>query len=210
MDTFLTQWLLLVAVFSVAVISPGPDFVMALQNSLSYGRRAGIMTALGLGLGIVVHVAYTLAGLAVLISHSVVIFSIIKYVGAIYLFYVGFKSLRSSGWQDHIAVVDGVQEGRRDLAMIRDGFITNVFNPKATLFFLALFTQFLSPNMTLLQKTILGGTCAVMVTGWFMGVSLFMTLPSVQTCFARISKWVDRVCGALFIALGIKLAATRL
>lgn len=209
MDAFLTQWMLLVAIFSVAVVSPGPDFVMALQNSLSYGRRAGIMTAIGFGLGVSIHVAYTLAGIAVLIASSTLLFSIIKYIGAAYLFYVGIKAMRSNGWQDSVAA-SASRALKSDWSAIRDGFITNVFNPKATLFFLALFTQFLKPGMGLLEQLVLGGTCVAMVTIWFTGVALFMTVPAIRLRFARISKWVDRVCGGLFIALGVKLAATRL
>lgn len=210
MDTFLTQWLLLVAIFSVVVVSPGPDFVMALQNSLNYGRRAGIMTAIGFGFGVIVHVAYTLAGLAVLIAHSVVLFSTIKYIGAAYLFYVGVKALRSSGWKDQVATTGENLQKKSDLGSIRDGFITNVLNPKATLFFLALFTQLLTHEMTFLHKFTLGGTCVIMVTAWFTGVAVFMTVPAIRAWFSRISKWLDRVCGVIFIALGLKLAAARL
>lgn len=202
---------MLVAVFSVTVVSPGPDFIMELKNSLSYGRRSGVMTAIGFGLGIIVHVTYTLVGLAVLISHSIVLFSIIKYIGTAYLFYIGYKSLRSSGWKDCITT-DGkkIYERKSDFSSIRDGFITNLFNPKATLFFLALFTQFLTQDMKILQKLILGGTCSVMVTAWFTIVATFMTLPTVRAYFARISRKFDLVCGTLLIVLGIKLATSSL
>ncbi len=77
----------------LAVISPGPDFVMALKNSLTYSRKTGIYTALGFGIGIGVHIVYSFAGLAVIISQSEVVFLIIKYLGAAYLFYIGIRAL---------------------------------------------------------------------------------------------------------------------
>jgi RhtB (resistance to homoserine/threonine) family protein len=211
MDVFLMQWLMLTAVFAVALVSPGPDFVMALQNSLSHGRRAGMLTALGFGLGIAVHVAYNLAGLAVLIAHSVLLFSIIKYAGAAYLCYVGIKALRSAGWKDQIAAMPPSQkQGKSDLSALRDGFITNILNPKATLFFMALFAQLLTPDTGFVQKLVLGGTCVLMTMVWFAGVAIFMTMPVIRAGYARISQWIDRICGLVLIALGIKLAAARI
>lgn len=137
MDSFLTQWIILVSIFSLAVISPGPDFIMALKNSLAHGRRAGIMTAIGFGLGVAVHVTYTLAGLATLIAHSLLLFTVIKVIGAGYLFYVGFQALRSQGWTPPRDLDQASPTGlmpRADRAAFMDGFWTNVLNPKATLF----------------------------------------------------------------------------
>jgi RhtB (resistance to homoserine/threonine) family protein len=210
MDAFLTQWLLLVAVCAMATISPGPDLIMAIKNSLAFGRRAGIMTALGFGAGAMVHVTYTLAGLAAIIASSVMLFTILKIVGAAYLFYVGIQALRSRGWHvpDHLDQV--TKAVKSDRSALIDGFWTNVLNPKATLFFLAVFTQILTPSMSLGQQAILGLTSVVIIIGWFTMVAVFMTTPSVRTIFARLSQTIDRLCGVLFIALGIKLLLTKL
>lgn len=209
MDAFLGQWLTLVAVFAVALASPGPDFVMAIQNSLLHGRRAGILTAIGFGGGICVHVAYTLVGLATLIAKSIVLFTILKVIGAAYLFYLGFKAIRSTGWHDRINAVSSSSAAKWDRDALRDGFITNALNPKATLLFLALFTQLLRPDMPVWQQMTLGGTCVVMTIIWFSIVAVFMTTPTIRQAFARFSKWVDRLCGAVFIGLGLKLLAAR-
>ena len=90
------------------------------------------------------------------------------------------------------------------------GFITNLFNPKATLFFLALFTQILSPDIAMGAKIVYGLTCIVMTMIWFSIVATVLTTPKIRAAFLRASKWIDRVCGGLFVALGIKLAVTRL
>lgn len=208
MDAFLLNWLTLVAVFSIALASPGPDFVMAVRNSVLYSRKAGIYTAIGFGLGVAVHVTYSLAGLALIISQSVLLFNIIKWIGAAYLFYVGFKAIRSKGF-DAMSVEDGTAKTMTPLEALRSGFITNLFNPKATMFFLALFTQILDPHLGIGAKLFYGATCVAMCMLWFSIVATVLTTPKIRAAFLRASKWVDRVCGAMFMALGVKLALAR-
>ena len=209
---YFTEWLLLVSVFSLAVISPGPDFVMSVRNSVLYSRRTGLLTALGFGLGVLVHATYTVAGLAILISQSVLAFSIIKYIGAAYLLYIGIKSLRSKGFAGK--VIGDNQESqmqREDLSLIAalmSGFITNVFNPKATLFFLALFTQIVGTDTPTSVKAVFGLTCFFMTVGWFSIVATILTDRSVRRYFISFSRWIDRLCGGLLIALGVRLAVS--
>lgn len=211
MDMFLANWLLLIAVFTVALASPGPDFVMAVRNSVLYSRKTGIFTALGLSLGVAVHVSYCLAGLAFVISQSVLLFNVIKTVGALYLFYVGFQALRSKGFQPE-EVDGGVRQrpAMTSMAALGSGFVTNVFNPKATLFFLALFTQILDPHILLAQKIVYGLTCVAMTALWFSLVATVLTAPKIKATFLCFSKWIDRICGGVFIALGLKLAVAKL
>lgn len=207
-DIFI-NWLLLVGVFAVALASPGPDFVMAVRNSVMYSRRAGIMTAIGFGLGVGFHVAYCLGGLAIVISKSILLFNILKWVGAAYLFYVGIKALRSKGFEGQ-ADVNGNLGVMNDMQALRSGFITNLFNPKATMFFLALFTQVIDPHVGFAIQIVYGMTCIVMTALWFSIVAMVLTTTAIRQRFLRMSKWIDRVCGGLFIALGFKLIATKI
>lgn len=209
MDTFISNWLLMIAVFSVALASPGPDFVMAVRNSVMGSRKAGIFTAIGFGFGVAIHVAYCLAGLALVISQSVMLFNIIKWIGAAYLFWVGYRALKSKGYVPPEEGADAPPEMSAGEAL-RSGFVTNLFNPKATLFFLALFTQILSPDIALGAKVVYGMTCIIMTMLWFSIVATVLTTPKIRAAFLRASKWIDRVCGGLFIALGLKLAVTKL
>jgi threonine/homoserine/homoserine lactone efflux protein len=113
----------------LAVMSPGPDFIMISRNALVYSRRSGIYAALGLALGILVHVTYSLVGIGLIISQSLILFSILKFVGAGYLLYVGYKALGAR--QSHVSIDDHQQ--KRDLsklAALRMGFITNATTPK--------------------------------------------------------------------------------
>jgi threonine/homoserine/homoserine lactone efflux protein len=96
-----------------------------------------------------------------------------------------------------------------DLQALRSGFITNLFNPKATMFFLALFTQILNPEMPFWTSIIFGLTCVVMTATWFSIVATILTAPIIRARFMRYSKWIDRVCGGVLIALGIRLALTK-
>jgi threonine/homoserine/homoserine lactone efflux protein len=105
----------------LAVISPGPDFMMITRSSLIYSRRTGMYSAIGLGLGILVHVAYSLVGIGLVISQSIVLFTIIKYLGAIYLIYIGYKSLTAKleRAKDNEIVM---RQGITPLKAIRIGF----------------------------------------------------------------------------------------
>ena len=126
-----------VAIFMA--ISPGADFVMVTRNSIFYSRKAGIYSSLGVSMAIWVHVAYSIAGLAVIISSSVVLFSILKYLGAAYLIYIGWKTFTSKAMMD--LEKNDETANLSNMKAFKIGFITNVLNPKTTIFFLSIFTQ---------------------------------------------------------------------
>lgn len=212
---YLSEWLILISVFSIAVIAPGPDFFMVIRNSLMFSRRAGILTALGLGLGVTFHVSYTAIGIATLIASSVLLFTILKFAGAGYLIFIGCKALFSK--QENPDNKDAqeytIEEQPKkasktmsDRQAIVSGFLTNVLNPKATMFFLALFSQIVSPEMPLPVFAFFGLTCVILVMSWFMCVAFILTNPSIKNAFLRFSKWIERITGGILIALGVKIA----
>lgn len=210
MDNFFTNWILLISVFSLALASPGPDFVIAVRNSISYSRIAGIFTAIGFAAGVAIHVTYTLFGLATLIAQSVIIFNIIKYIGAAYLFYIGIQCLLSKGFDASQSNID--QKRKKAITPLQclwSGFLTNLLNPKATLFFLAIFSQFINPNTPIGVQAFYGATCVIMTAIWFSLVAVFLTQNKIKTAFLKATKWIDKLCGCLLIALGIKLAMTK-
>ncbi len=210
MPDIFANWLVLITIFGVALMSPGPDFVMAVRNSVMYSRRAGMFTALGFAAGVAVHMTYTIAGLAAIIAQSVFLFSVLKYIGAGYLFYVGFKALQSKGFaQDTDTAAGAPLPSMSAWHALRSGFITNLFNPKATMFCLALFSQIIHPDYTLTVQTLFGATCVIMTALWFSLVATVLTTPTIKAQFLRCAKWIDRTCGAFFIALGVKLALSK-
>lgn len=209
MDSFFISWGILISVMAIGLISPGPDFVMAVRNSIQYSRRAGILTAIGFALAVSVHVSYCLMGLATIISQSILLFNIFKYIGAAYLFYIGYCALRSKGFTMNDESVPQEKKIMTDIQALRSGFVTNLFNPKATMFFLALFTQILNPNMPFWASIIFGLTCIIMTAMWFSVVATVLTTPVIRNRFMKYSKWIDRICGGVLIALGLRLALTK-
>lgn len=191
----------------LAAVSPGPDFVMTVRNSLCYSRRAGIFTSLGISLGLGVHLIYCAAGVGYIISKSIVLFSVIKWLGVAYLIYMGIGSLLAKGSK---LEVTGERTGP-DLSRLQAfkmGFLTNVLNPKATLFFLSLFT-FVIGNSTPVY-VILTISFIILATAfiWFTIVSVFLAQQNVQRVFLKYEKSINRTLGGFLILLGIKIAIT--
>ena len=188
----------------VAIMSPGPDFAIICRNSLIYSRRTGIYSALGISLGILVHVTYTLVGIGLIISKSVVLFSTIKLLGAAYLIYIGYKSLKAKPSRE-ITTEKSKQDLTR-LQAIKIGFITNILNPKVTLFFFSLFTQVISPNTPTRLRALYGLQMFVFTLSWFTLLAITISHPIVKNRFLSVSHYLERTMGVILIGLGIKVA----
>jgi len=196
-------------IFFCALISPGPDFLIVLRNTLGGSVKAGVLTALGVALGLAVHISYCLAGIAVLISQSIMLFNAIKWIGAAYLVYIGWQAIRSKGMSAE-ALPGAVAPSEKTMFQaFANGFITNLFNPKATLLFLAMFTQMISPSTPIMAQFAFGVACIVTAFVWFSVLAAVMGLPPLRRLYVRASKWVDRTCGVFFMALGVRLALAR-
>lgn len=204
---YLTLLSTITIVHLLAVISPGPDFIMACRNSLTYSRSIGIWTAVGFGLGISVHILYCLAGIGLLISQSILVFNIIKLLGAGYLIYIGVLSIRARSSTITVETGDKLKNYSAFDA-IKTGFLTNALNPKATLFFLSLFTLVISPTTPLVVVGIASFIMIMNTILWFSLVAIFLTQPKIRTVFEKFQTIFNRVFGALLIALGIKIAVT--
>jgi RhtB (resistance to homoserine/threonine) family protein len=191
-----------------AAISPGPDFVMAVKNSLTYSRRTGIMTGIGIGLGIGVHILYCAAGIGYIISKSIFVFHIIKYLGALYLIYMGVMAILSRGSKIEIEK-DSNHQDIKMLNAMKAGFLTNILNPKATLFFLGLFTFVVKPHTPVSVIIILALIMILTAITWFTIVAVFFTQKRVQQAFSRMEKYFNRFFGGLLVLLGIKIALSR-
>ncbi|MEK7642117.1 MAG: LysE family transporter [Patescibacteria group bacterium] len=204
---FIAQFLTVALVHFFAVASPGPDFAVVTKNSLVYSRKAGIYTALGIALGISIHVAYSLLGIGLVISQSVVIFNAIKFVGAGYLIYIGYKSLRAKpAPPSEISSVVQPEKQMSSMQAIWNGFLTNVLNPKATLFFLALFTQVINPMTPKYIQSLFGLEMMFITFVWFALLALVFSNTIIKAKITRVQHYVERATGVVLIALGIKVA----
>ena len=201
----------LVSVSVIAVlmaISPGADFVMVTRNSLTHGRSAGLFSSLGISVAIWIHVFYSIAGLAFVISQSIVLFSIIKYLGAFYLLYIGWKTFHSKSSPLDIDLDNENATAKRisNIYAFKIGFITNALNPKTTLFFLSIFTQFVNQQTSLWLQIVYGIIISFAHLAWFSFVSLFFSHPLLLKKFSLHKAKIEKVIGCILIALGLKVA----
>ena len=203
---YLHEFVIVAFVHFLAIISPGPDFIMITRNSLAYSRRTGIFSSIGLGAGILVHVTYSLLGIALIISQSILLFNALKILGAIYLIYIGYKSLTS---KDHTSASQ-IEHKRNDLTpfqAFRIGLLTNATNPKATLFFLSLFTLVISPSTPLYIKLLYAVEMVIATILWFCLVAIVFSHPKVKGKLSGIQHTAEKVMGGILIILGLKIAS---
>ena len=192
----------------LAVLSPGADFAMVTRNSMVLSRRAGLLTALGIALGVWVHVSYSMLGIGLLISRSILLFSLVKFIGAAYLLFLGITMLRARKADPARPTPEPTVLS--DKAALRIGFLTNATNPKTTLFVVSLFTQVISPRTSLLVQLGYGAFMSLAHLGWFALVACAFSSASAQGIVARSRHLVERTIGGVLVALGLGLACASL
>ncbi len=197
--------LIAVAIITIlAVISPGADFAMVTRNSYLYGRRAGLLAASGIALGVQVHVMYTMLGVGLLISKSPGLYFAIKIIGAIYLIYIGYQTFFARAV---ISAETGTGQPLNNLAALRAGFMTNAFNPKTTLFVLSTYTQVVQVDTSLLAQFGYGLFMSAAHWIWFSLVALFFSDHRLRNLMLRQQVMLNRFIGSVLILLGVTLAS---
>ena len=199
----MTELLAVVTIALLAVISPGPDFAMVTRNSLVLSRRAGVLTAFGIGGGVLVHVTYTILGVGLLIQQSIWLFNALKLACAAYLIHLGAKMLKARPSAGEPA---GEAAALSDPGALRTGFLTNALNPKTTVFVVSLFMQVVHPATPLPVQVGYGAFIAVTHIVWFTLVALLFSAGAVRTRIVRMRHWIDRIFGALLVGFGAILA----
>lgn len=203
--TFTSDWLTVFTVGMLAIVTPGPDFALTLRSSLVHSREAGIYTAIGVGAGNAIHATYCLVGIGAVISQSIMLFSLLKWIGAGYLIYLGIKSLNAKAVTTSSRFDKAKQKISRWTAF-RIGLLGNLLNPKATLFFLALFTQIVQPATPFTVQALYGFTVAMLSLIWFSMVATVISKRSLKSYVLSISHWIERATGGALILLGLRLA----
>lgn len=204
--------LLFIAAGWLLNLTPGPDVLYIVTNSLRAGARAGIVAGLGITAGCFVHIFAAAVGVSVLLATSATAFTVLKWMGAAYLLWIGIKILfsrRPQATTDLRAVA--TSEPQRPLkAIFIGGFWTNVLNPKVAIFFLAFVPQFITPDaaspaLAFAMLGVLFNLNAIPVNvGWALLAAWMAKRDAVQ----RGMHWLDRAAGVMFIGFGIKLALT--
>lgn len=189
----------------LAVASPGPDFAIVVRQSVTYGRKTALFTSCGVGLGIMIHVIYSLLGIGLIVSQSLLLFTIMKITGACYLVFIGCRAIRTK--RAFLTINTGDQTVLPSAGnAVWTGFLTNGLNPKATLFFLSLFTVIIDPATPVSVQAIYGVYMAIATGLWFSLVSMLFGQQRVRELFGRIGHWFERLMGFSLLLLGVKLA----
>lgn len=213
--------LLFIAAGLLLNLTPGPDVLFVSANAMRAGVRAGAVAALGIAAGCLVHVGAAALGVSALLAASSAAFAALKWLGALYLVWVGVQMLRAAWRQDAASsIADNARsagatsplDARTALATVfRRGFLTNVLNPKVALFFLAFVPQFIAPGAAHTGAVFLALGLIFTANGLLVSIGWALAAAWVAGragTLARITRWMDGVAGAVFITFGIKLALT--
>lgn len=197
--------LFIATIAALGMLSPGPDFFLIIKNAARYRRSAALMTAVGVNCAVATHMAYCVAGLAVVITTTPWLFMFLKYAGAAYLIYVGVQALLSRG-NSKMDLSNVAQEQTSLKKAFLQGYLCNLLNPKATLFFLSIFTQVLSVNSGTGEKLWYAGIILTLSCVWWPLLVVLIQSAPVRRGLAKAQKVIDKLLGSVLIALGIKVA----
>ncbi|MDM7483881.1 LysE family translocator [Vibrio metschnikovii] len=184
------------------VVSPGVDFVLVLKNSLNQGRQAGIYSAIGISLAISIHIAYSMLGISYLISQNEWLFSLIRYLGAAYLVYLGLKGIFSSSHQPENNAPQYTAT-QQVWPFFLQGFLCNVLNPKTMLFFLSIFSQVIDPDSATQHLALMYGGYMIVLHGiWFSIIAVLFTSPKLQALLLGVKHRLNQACGIGLVLFG--------
>lgn len=206
-----TQALALAGVILLAAMSPGPDFVIILRSVLAGGRRAGMACAAGIASGVLAWAVVTSAGIAGLLAASAVAFTVVKLVGAAYLVLLGVQALLAARRGGYEQADEPVAEQTRRSALVayRQGLLTNLFNPKVTVFFLALWPQFLPHDATIADTAVITAVAGLTVLVWFTVLANVVTVLRKVITASKVRRTIDAVMGTLLVAIGVRIALSQ-
>jgi len=199
--------LTLTSIHLLATASPGPEFMLISRESLSHGRKAGFNCLIGTMLGLLIHLGYSAFGFAALIASSPAALWWIRVLGGGYLIYLGisaFKARPGGASKEMTKEIGAVSS----MGRVKQGFLCDLLNPKAPIYYISLFTFFLAPNMPGYQIAIYGAWILMIHFTWFSLVVLLLSHPTINLKFRSISHWIDRVLGGAMVAIGLKVLTT--
>ena len=207
LSNYLGEFLALATIHFLAVVAPGPDFAVTIRQSVRFGRMVGLCTAIGIGAGISVHVLYTLLGVGALMHTTPWLLTVAKVIGGAYILYLGVSLLRSKPKTAVEGSNDSVEPAQQQTLgkAFMTGFLTNATNPKATLFFLAIFTTVISASTPLKIQALYGMWMCMVNALWFIIVALFFSSARVRQLFMRLGHWFERCMGVILILFAGRL-----
>lgn len=201
----------LASIHFIALMSPGPDFALVVQNATRHGRQTGLYIALGLSCGILLHSLLSLTGISYLVHQHPTLFALMQLAGGSYLLYLGFGALKVT-WQlisHHEEETDTVNS--KDLILTNKrqafskGFATNILNPKALVFFISLMSSLVPADMSLSGK----GFALLILFGlslfWFSLLAWMLSTKALQKKLSEATVYIDGLCGVVFSLIGVSI-----
>jgi threonine/homoserine/homoserine lactone efflux protein len=198
----ITIWLTIVSICLLGAMSPGPSLAVVLRQTISGGRKTGIVAAVTHGLGIGLYALLCISGIAVIITASPLLFNTLKWVGAAYLAWIGIKGLRAKPRLE-TDPADSPSTGNA----ARDGFLVVFLNPKVAVFFIALFSQVIGSETTWIEKLAYASTAMIIDMGWYIIVAWLFSNPRWLGKLQQNSVWLERAFGIVLIALAVRILA---
>lgn len=204
---FATALVSILTIHLMASISPGPDFVVVSQKTLLQGRRAGIICGVGVCVGLLVHIGYSVAGLTATLEHSVWLTQGIGIFGGSYLVFLGYKSIKGSYSASTAPSIEKENENTGSSAFW-SGLIVNIFNPKAAIYFISLFSIIISSSMGPEKLLLVIVSIIAVQMAWYLTFIFIVTIPSIRVKFDSKVYLIDRILGALMLMMGLYMIAT--
>lgn len=205
MDIDFAALIKIVPIFTLAMISPGPDFVLISSMALSRGHKAAMQAAAGIAVGVMVYVALTLWGFSLVVHMIGDWIWIVRVLGGLYLIYLGYQLWCASLQQqpEHPAATETIS--KRQNHPFWTGFVTNMTNPKAFAFFTSIFAVALDEPANLATQLTVTVVLMLMPFLWFTAVGYCLSAPPMQQAYRRWSKWIDRAAGTFLALFGLKM-----
>jgi RhtB (resistance to homoserine/threonine) family protein len=199
--------LVFIGVAALVIVIPGPDTAVVTKNVLVHGRRAAFGTSMGVSAGLSVWTLAAAIGVASVVRASAVAFTVLKLVGSLYLVWLGLQALRAARHPDSGARRTANKPAMGALGGFRQGFLSDLANPKIGIFFTSLLPQFVDPgHPVLLPFLALGGVFVLMTVLWLSAYCLVAARAAATLQRPRVKAAMDRFTGVVLIALGLRLA----
>lgn len=201
---YLPHLLALAGVWSIVVISPGPDFIAIVHHAISRSRRDGLLVVLGVATGLTIWAIVSIVGLASLFARFSWLAQITRMVGICYLTYMGINTIWNTHW--NTPKVEPEITIPEHASAWRTGLLTDLSNPKAAVFFSSLFAVFLPTHASLWLQIASVGIIVMIAVCWYGTVAYVFSLGPVARLYTHLKKWVDSITGGILVALGVHLA----
>lgn len=201
LDTFLIA-------ITILTLTPGLDTALVIKNTSRSGAKDGCVTSFGICSGLFIHAGFSAVGISAILLQSAQLFQVMKWIGAAYLIWLGFNALMAT-YRGVKGLSVAQDSGHREFKMmrsLREGFLSNVLNPKTAVFYLAFLPQFIDPNHSLfIQSFIMAGIHFIIAMVWQCGLSIAINSAQKLVKNSSILTWMEGLTGSVLIALGIKL-----